>query len=121
MSSVKASGTQAASIGVEHTLYETVAGDAPATYQFWADLANEVNGDVVELRVYAKVKAGGTQRLAVLATYPNIQGEPIVYTDELTVGFAEAGSLKVTLKQTDGGGRNFDWGLVGGAAVPEIG
>ena len=105
------SGTQTAIVGTEHTL-EDIASASTIVATF--NLKNMVTGDTVELRVYNKtltgdtITAGSTTTLAYLATYAHVQGEPVVATVPVTVGYA----AKVTLKQTAGTARNFDWNVL---------
>jgi hypothetical protein len=105
MPSSVASGTQLAVISTEHTLATDTTGQ---TYVFVLDAANLAMGDTVELRVYTKCKSGGTERLAYLRSYNNTQGELIKYSVPIPADI----SCKVTLKQTAGTGRNFDWSLL---------
>ena len=103
MPSVKTSGTQASTLNTEHTL-ATVTD--PATYQLLVDLAALTGSDVVELRIYTKVLAGGTERLFHRATYgpaalaiPAVASIPIVSPRE----------IRATLKQIAGTGRSYPW------------
>ena len=100
-----ASGTQTAVVNTEHTLdTETVAG----AYVLVVDTVNMVNGDVLELRLKTKAITGGTSRLAYLATYANVQGEPNKYSIPIPV----SDELVATLKQTAGTSRDFPWNLL---------
>ena len=99
---VSGSGTQAATIGTEHILdTDTVNG----TYACFVDLVNMANGDVAELRVYTKVLSTGALDLVWKGTYANVQVEPVKPAPPI----ASDQSVKFTLKQTAGTGRNFDW------------
>lgn len=103
-----ASGTQTATITTEHTLDDVaVAG----TFVFEVDCVNMAAGDVVELRIYKIILTGGTRRVAYKEIFYDAQpADDMIKTfvpvvNELT----DAGSLRFTLKQTRGTGRNFPW------------
>jgi hypothetical protein len=99
------SNTQTATINTEHTLStKTDAG----VYVLVVDTANLVNGEVVELRIKTKAKSGGTSRLAYMATYAHIQGDPNKYSIPVPVDT----EIVATLKQTAGTGRDFPWNLL---------
>lgn len=74
------------------------------------DTANLVNGETVELRLYTKCRAGGTERLAYMATYVNAQAEPMKYSVPVPADI----SLRATLKQTAyvTGYKDFPWSLL---------
>lgn len=66
-----AEGTQAAVVGTEHTLVTDTTGKV---YVLIVDAGAMVGGDVLELRVYTKVRTGGVSRLALpAASYSNVQ------------------------------------------------
>jgi len=67
-----------------------------------------VNGDVLELRVKTRVLTGGTDRLAYMAAYTNVQASPI----KISIPVASMFSCAFTLRQTAGTGRNYDWSVV---------
>lgn len=106
-----ASGTQSASVGTEHTLADVnVAG----AFVPIVDLVNMAAGDVVELRVYQIVLTGGTRHVLYKAV--RMDAQP---TDDTVVSFppvsnelTDAGSVRFTLKQTRGTGRNFPWKVI---------
>ena len=105
-SEVVTSGTQTATIGVEHSLTTQTAN---RTYRLAIDLANLANGDVLELRYKRPCVGGGTARQAAVYHYADAQADPLVLLDAIE---GEAGSLEVTLKQTAGTGRQFAWTLL---------
>lgn len=105
MATSKASGTQAATVTTEHTL-TTVAG--AGTFVIYVDTNAMVNGDVLELRVKTKVTSGGTTRGFLLATYANVQDQPIV----ASIPVASINECVFTLKQTVGTSRSFPWEVV---------
>jgi hypothetical protein len=105
---VEASGTQAATIGTEHTLWDS---SSAASYQFGFDSVNMAAGDIVEIRIYRMFKTGGTRRVTYFMPYYDAQ-----VTDDVgkvfipvSTGLTDSGAIRATLKQTAGTGRNFDW------------
>jgi hypothetical protein len=100
-----ASGTQSATVGTEHSLATSTTGK---TYVFVVNAVNMVNGDELELRVKTKVLSGSTAQLAYLAAYAHVQTTPNKYS----VPIPANRSCEVTLKQTAGTSRNFEWALL---------
>jgi len=99
---VSANGTQLAVINTEHTLYNPVNN----RYYFgYVDLANMLSGDTVEIRISLIAKTAGSYRLYLLETYSGAQASPLLYLPPLP---SDTG-WKLTLKQTAGTGRNYDW------------
>lgn len=103
-------GTQTASIGTEHFLASVnVAG----VFTFHVDLVNMVAGDYLELRVYQMVLTGGTQRVAYIETFQG--GEVATREDKIVISvpisneLTDTNSLRFSIKQTLGTGRNFPW------------
>jgi hypothetical protein len=102
------SGTQAATIGTEHTLLDVAAA---GTYTLHVDAVNMATGDVLELRVYQIVLTGGTRRVVYVTRYGDAQSADdlikvsVPISNELT----DAGALRFTLKQTAGAGRSYPW------------
>ena len=74
-------GTEAVG-ATEHSLatdtsYDT--GDAQTTdgvFQLWLDLSDMVAGDELRIRLYEKVRAADTQRIAAEWTLSGVQGTP---------------------------------------------
>jgi hypothetical protein len=99
-----ANGTQTATISTEHTLNSP---SGPATYVLVVDTTNMVNGDTLELRCKTKAKAAGSAIQYVMATYVNVQSDPLKMS--IPVPSVDGGTF--TLKQTAGTGRAFDWNL----------
>lgn len=99
---VESTGTQTATISTEHTLATPTTAK---TRVLTVDLSNLVAGDQVELRIKKKVLTGGTALLAAYATFTG----PVntVVADSVPVICPYGATL--TLKQTAGTGRNFDW------------
>src|SRR5678816_1035681 len=102
MPTVSSSGTQTATIGTEHTLYN------PTTSKFFTglvDLTNMASGDTTEIRVYIIAKTAGSYILYHMQSYSGVQTTPLVFLPPLPsdIGY------KLTLKQTAGTGRTYDW------------
>jgi hypothetical protein len=105
---VEGSGTQAASISTEHTLHTD--SDAKV-FVLEVDTAAMVAGDVLELRCYGILLAGGTEHLVFEGTFAHAQSEPI----KTSIPFPSPGQtngFRATLKQTAGTGRSFPWSVV---------
>jgi hypothetical protein len=99
------SGTQTAVISTEHSLdVDTTA----KTYVLCVDTGAMVNGDILELRMKTKILSGGTQRVAYMATFSNVQADPNKYSVPVPADV----EIEVTLKQTAGTGRAFPWKLL---------
>lgn len=104
----QATGTQTATIGTEHTLADiAVAG----TFTLHVDKNVMADGDVLELRVYQIVLTGGTRRVAYFDRWQDAQSadDMIAISVPISNELTDAGSLRFTLKQTAGTGRNFPW------------
>jgi hypothetical protein len=102
MVTLSSSGTQTATINTEHTLYN------PTTNKFftgYVDLTNMASGDTVELRVYVIAKTAGAYILYYVQTYTDVQTNKLVYVAPLPSDIG----WKLTLKQTAGTGRTYDW------------
>jgi hypothetical protein len=108
--SVVASGTQACSVGTEHTLRDETSNEGKV-FDAAIDLGNLATSDVLEIRLYVKALSGGTLRRVYYAKYTDSQDNvdslksPIVYVPAVTV----MKEWKLTVKQTAGTGRNVDW------------
>lgn len=100
-------GSQTATIDVEHTLNATAVETTPGVYQFFIDLANMVSGDSVVIRVKEKARSGDTQRVVIYRPYHGAQTEPLFVSPSLHLRHGWA----VTLEQTDGTGRAFPWSI----------
>lgn len=106
---VAASGSQACTVGTEHTLSTISTGK---TLVLVCDVNPIVGGatpDILELRLKTKVLSGSTSRLAYFATYvggmiaqPNVYSIPVPANQELVA----------TMKQIQGTGRTVDWALL---------
>lgn len=104
MPSVNTSGTQAATVGTEHTLATvTTAG----TYVLVVDANPLASGDTLELRIYDKVLGTSTSRVAYKGTFQDAQDADDKV--KLSIPVPATHEYKATLKQTAGTGRSFDW------------
>jgi len=107
---IVASGTQTATIGTEHVLRDETASEGKVLDAL-IDIGNLAAGDALEIRVLTKVLTGGTIRRAYYQNFVNAwdveaQGKsPVIYVPAMTA----TTEWKLTLKQTVGTGRNFDW------------
>ena len=102
---VVASGTQAATVGTEHTLATSTTGK---TYVLVVDTGAMAAGDILELRIYTIVLAAGTERLAYIVVYAHAQSDPQKYSIPVPANI----SFKATLKQTAGTGRSYPWSVL---------
>jgi len=105
MASEVTKGTQAASIGTEHSL---TTQTSTATYVLMVDVSNMADGDILELRGKAKAKSeDGSVKLVYMATLENAQAFPVVVSIPLL-----ATNIEFSLKQTAGTGRSYGWSLL---------
>lgn len=101
---VETSGTQAATIGTEHSL----AVVTPAkSVMLVADLSAMLNGDEVELRAKTKVLVAGSRKLLDFAVFQHAQPEAVMVFGPYPAGV----DMEFSLKQTTGTGRSFDWAI----------
>ena len=103
-----ATGTQTASIGTEHTLFDTTAA---GTYNVSVDTSQMASVDVLELRVYEMAKAGGTRQVLYVQTvFAAASGDPVIWASiPASTSLTDSGALRFTLKQTVGTGRTYDY------------
>jgi hypothetical protein len=104
---VAASGTQSATVTTEHTLNSgsfTTAG----TYVLVVDTTNMALGDYTELRTYIKVLSSGSEVLFDMQPLAHAQAEPV----KVSLPVRSEYSIKFTLKQTAGTGRDYDWAVL---------
>lgn len=96
---------QAAAIGTEHTLTTQTTA---AIYVLVVDTSAMANGDALELRLKTKARSGGTSRVAYIANFKDVQGQPIKYSVPVPANV----EVVATLKQIAGTGRTFTWALL---------
>jgi hypothetical protein len=100
------SGTQLATISVEHILYNPTSN---RWFSGYVDLSNMKSGDRVELRVYVLVNSADGDYYVehYVNIYTDVQTYPLIY---IPICLSDSG-WKLTLKQTEGTGRTFDWNV----------
>lgn len=105
MPTLTASGTQTAVVNTEHTLTTQTNN---RFYSAYIDLTNMAAADVVEVRVSVIVKAAGSAILYYLGTFSGVQPNPLLYVASLPSDI----SWKITLKQTAGTARTYDYRIL---------
>lgn len=103
-----ASGTQTAVITTEHTLTDV---NVTGVFTLHIDCVNMADGDVTEIRVYQMVLTSGTQRVLFMQQFFGAQATDDLIKVSFPIGneLTDGVSLRFTLKQTFGTGRNFPW------------
>ena len=102
-----ASGTQTASIGTEHFVSDV---NQTGVYVFEVSLKNMVDGDIIVVRAYKTLLTTVAEELVAEEFFYGAQHVPYVKLDspdsnELT----DTESIRYSIQQTHGTGRNFDW------------
>jgi hypothetical protein len=88
--------------GTEQTIVESnVTGEIEG----WIDLANMALGDSVTIKIYVKMKLNGSYRLYDSTTYSDVQTYPAIHIVKVPSKYG----FKVTLQQTAGTYKNFDY------------
>jgi len=105
--STVAQGTVTAD-GTEQTIIEYTG---KASLSGYIDLSNMEDGDTVTVRLYVKIKGEGDYRLYHAETFNGRQEEPALYILPKVTGIA----YKVTIQQTRGSYKSFDYLFVKGA------
>lgn len=107
MASQVEDGSQTSVITTEHVLNTDTPMTDPGTYQLYVDTSAMLSGDILELRVKEKVRAGGTQRTVFLDTLGGVQAEPAWVSPAIILlhGF------DFTLTQTEGSPRAYPWSI----------
>ena len=80
------SGTEAVSTAEHSCTTDTAGPDADTTdgvYQGFFDLTDMIAGDVLQIRVYEKVRAGDTQAIVYEAILSGVQSEKVFVTPSL--------------------------------------
>jgi len=90
--------------GSEQALIEQPGGTASQLLGY-IDLANLADGDTIIMKFYAKVKANGAWKGCYEETYTGVQTPPLVHI----VKRPEYHGLKITLQQTAGPYKTFDY------------
>lgn len=102
---VEASGTQVAVVGTEHTLATSTIAK---TRVLVVDVATIAGAETVELKIYATVLVGGTERLFESVVYTSGVANP--YTTSMACVMPQGG--RFTLRQTGGTGRSYPWAII---------
>ena len=97
------SGTQAATIGTEHTLSTQTTADV---FVLAVNVSNMASGDTLELRAKTKVLTGGVAVQATLFTLTGDQTEEVAWIE-----VPSEWSCEFSLKQTAGTGRSYEWSV----------
>ena len=105
--SLKASGTQTATLTTEHTLATvtpTLVGEA---LQLSVDINALVDTEVVTLKIKTKVLSAGTSRITYKESFTAMQGaiQPVIVLPPML--FDQ--DAVFTLEQNNGTGRAFPW------------
>lgn len=101
-----ASGAQAATLGVEHTLATiTSAG----VFALVVDLGTLADGETCTIRLKTRARSGDTTRLFDEAEFRNAQARPI----KISYPVPSMHEVIATLRQDGGTGRTFPWNLIG--------
>ncbi len=103
------SGTNVLVIGAETTLNTVTPNTTDGVYQLLVDVSNLAAGDVLEIRIKEKAKSGGTQRTIFTSVLSNAQGTDSAAWASPSLILMHGWDM--TLKQTAGTGRSFDWSI----------
>lgn len=106
--SVIADNTTTATINTEHDLGSTLT--AANVYGIWIDvsaMAGGVTPDILEIRIYDKARAGGTERLVKVWSLIGVQSEALWVSPP----YISTHHFRATIKQTQGTGRSFPWSI----------
>lgn len=104
----QATGTQAATPGTEHFVYDPNPAVA-ATFQFEVDLSPMVSGDVVELRVYLMPLGAGAAAQYLYKGFYGAQRDPIAVSVPFSNELTDASAVRCSIKQTQGTGHSYKW------------
>lgn len=100
---IKATGSQTATIGVEHTL-ATITD--LGSYVSSVDISNTAAGDEGVIRVYKKVRASSSSELIYPARFSHISKISNIIE---SIPVRSNHEYILTLEQTAGTGRSYDW------------
>lgn len=95
-------GTATAVLNVEQTLADLTT---PKTFVGIVDLTNMTTSDITTLNIYMKVLTGGSLILLYSQTFIDAQAQPC----SITLPVPSLFEWKLTIKQTGGTGRAYDW------------
>jgi hypothetical protein len=88
--------------GTEQTVFET---SETGEFSGYVDLANMVGGNTTTIRVYFKVKGGGTYRKFDEVAYSGVQSKPAIHIPPLQGAYG----FKVTLQQSAPTYQTYDY------------
>jgi len=89
-------------IGTEDNLFSSATG--LKYYQLYLNTNAMVAGDILELRTFVNDPQSAVERLYDLTTYSGVQPQPVKFVPPLPTD-----SFRVTVKQTAGTARTFNW------------
>ena len=103
-----ATGTQTATVTTEHFLSNV---NQAGVYTLHLDLINMAAGDFLEVRVYQMMLTGGTPRVAYIETFQGVQPADGMIPVSVPIGneLTDSQSLRFSIKQTLGTGRDYPW------------
>lgn len=107
MPTLEASGTQAASIGTEHTLSTL---NTNKVFVLVVDANAMAAGDALELRVKTKTLSGGVTRTAYMGAFWNEQEADDKI--KISIPIPSDQEFIASLKQIAGTGRSFPWKIL---------
>jgi flagellar basal body L-ring protein FlgH len=102
-------GTNTLGIGSETVLNSVTPNTTDGVYQLVIDTRNMLAGDVLEIRIKEKTIAASSQGTAIISTLSGVQGSDnnVYFSPALTLMHG----WDMTLKQTAGTGRTFEWSI----------
>lgn len=104
---VNTSGAQAATVTTEHTLATVTDARVLQASVDITDLVNGATPDILEMRLYSKARTGDTERLVKVWSFIGAQSELLWFSPPLI----SPHYYKLTLKQTQGTSRTFEWAI----------
>jgi hypothetical protein len=102
-----ATGSQACTVGTEHTLNSTTPETTDGIYQLYLDVSALVAADVLEIRIKEKCRTGDTIRQLLLSTLAGAQSDPLWCSPSLIL----LNGWDMTIKQTAGTSRTILWSI----------
>lgn len=110
MASQHESGTTnlSGSLDTETTLNTTDPETTAGIFQLLVDAGNLANGETLILRIYDKTTGSGDSQLKIWeATYQHALGEPLIASPAIIL----LHGWKMTIEQSGGTGRSYDWSI----------
>ena len=106
MATAIAEGTQTATVGTEHILWEDLA--ANGTYQLVVNLQNLAIGETVELRIYRSVLSTDAAP-SLYAVWRKTRTGADIDVVAVSTAVLTTRHLRFTLRQINGTARSFRW------------